>query len=177
MRGRSWNASAIVEGWRLCACATRTGDAQLASRRLTSVLARTNQRSRLVDVNSACRGKLQRRGGLTGMCNTARPSLLLFIHPLSLFLSLSVSLSFVPVLSTRLPQIFISGSTANWSRRARPAFLPSDTTLLNLNLLREAQCANRRLAAREKKRKKKNRKEKKRKIYFKTRTRVSSHRF
>ena len=148
------------------------GDAQLAGRRLTLVSARANQRSNLVDVNSACRGKLQRRGGLTGMCNTARPSRLLSIHPLSLFLSLSVSLSFVPVLSTRLPQIFISGSTANWSRRARPAFLPSDTTLLNLNLLREAQCANRRLAAREKKRK-----EKKRKIYFKTRTRVSSHRF
>lgn len=85
---------------------------QLARRCLTSISTLANQRSSFVDVSPACRGELQRRGGPTGMCNTASPP------PFSLLLSHSL----VPVLSTRLPQIFISGSTANWSRRAARFF-------------------------------------------------------
>ena len=65
------------------------GVAQLARWRLTLISVRANQRSNLVDVSSACRGELQRRGGPTGMCNTARlPS---SPFNLSLFLSLSLS--------------------------------------------------------------------------------------
>ena len=65
------------------------GVAQLARWRLTLISVRANQRSNLVDVSSACRGELQRRGGPTGMCNTARPPSSSF--NLSLFLSLSLS--------------------------------------------------------------------------------------
>lgn len=101
------------------------GVAQLARWRLTLISVRANQRSNLVDVSSACRGELQRRGGPTGMCNTARPPSSPFNLSLSLsllLLLLFLCLSFVLMLSTRLPQIFISGSTANWSRRAARFF-------------------------------------------------------
>lgn len=69
------------------------GVAQLARWRLTLISVRANQRSNLVDVSSACRGELQRRGGPTGMCNTARPpsspfNLSLSSPPPSLSLSL-----------------------------------------------------------------------------------------
>lgn len=112
------------------------GVAQLARWRLTLISARANQRSNLVDVSSACRGELQRRGGPTGMCNTARP-------PSSSFnLSLSLSLSFLCSPRDFLKSLF--QARPRTGRGARPAFLQSDTTLLNLNLLRSS--ANRRLA-------------------------------
>lgn len=75
------------------------------------------------------------------------------LHLISLFLSLfsssfsfSVSLSFLCSPRDFLKSLF--QARPRTGRGARPAFLPSDTTLLNLNLLRSS--ANRRLAAREK---------------------------
>lgn len=70
------------------------GGAQLASRRLTSISARANQRLNLVDVSSACRGELQRRGGPTGMCNTARRPPPPLSFTLFLYFSSSLFLSF-----------------------------------------------------------------------------------
>lgn len=81
------------------------GVAQLARWRLTLISVRANQRSNLVDVSSACRGELQRRGGPTGMCNTARP-------PSSPF-NLSLSLSSPPSLSLSLFRSYALHATSS----------------------------------------------------------------
>lgn len=74
------------------------------------------------------------------------------LHLISLSLSLFSSFSFSVSLSFLCsPRDFLKSlfqARPRTGRGARPAFLPSDTTLLNLNLLRSS--ANRRLAAREK---------------------------
>lgn len=113
---------------------------QLARRRLTLASARANQRPNLVDVSSACRGELQRRGGPTGMCNTASPP----SPPFSLSLSLSLSFFRSCALHATSSNLYFRLDRELVEARG-PLFYRPIRTLLNLNLLRSS--ANRRLAA------------------------------